>query len=76
MLFPAIPEIIKDFKIDYSTSSWILSGYLITAAVMAPIAGKFFIREMELKRKYRENTSKSYDQDYKEEIKYEIKENK
>jgi MFS family permease len=40
MLFPAIPEIIKDFKIDYSTSSWILSGYLITAAVMAPIAGK------------------------------------
>ena len=40
MLFPAIPEIINDFKIDYSTSSWILSGYLITAAVMAPIAGK------------------------------------
>lgn len=40
MLFSAIPEIINDFKIDYSTSSWILSGYLITAAVMAPIAGK------------------------------------
>ncbi|MEJ7641890.1 MAG: MFS transporter [Candidatus Nitrosocosmicus sp.] len=40
MLFPAIPNIIDDFKIDYSTSSWILSGYLITAAVMAPIAGK------------------------------------
>ncbi|MDQ6724100.1 MAG: MFS transporter, partial [Thermoproteota archaeon] len=40
MLFPAIPDIIKDFKINYNESSWILSGYLITAAVMAPIAGK------------------------------------
>jgi MFS family permease len=40
MLFPAIPNIIKDFKITYDTSSWILSGYLITAAVIAPIAGK------------------------------------
>lgn len=40
MLFPAIPDIINDFKINYDTSSWILSGYLITAAVMAPIAGK------------------------------------
>jgi len=40
MLFPAIPNIINEFKMDYSTSSWILSGYLITAAVMAPIAGK------------------------------------
>ncbi len=40
MLFPAIPDIIKDFGIDYNTSSWILSGYLITATVMAPIAGK------------------------------------
>ncbi len=40
MLFPAIPDIIKDFNINYNESSWILSGYLITAAVMAPIAGK------------------------------------
>ena len=40
MLFPAIPNIIDEFEIDYNTSSWILSGYLITAAVMAPIAGK------------------------------------
>jgi MFS family permease len=40
MLFPAIPDIINNFKINYDTSSWILSGYLITAAVMAPIAGK------------------------------------
>jgi MFS family permease len=40
MLFPAIPDIINDFKSSYSSSSWILSGYLITAAVMAPLAGK------------------------------------
>ena len=40
MLFPAIPDIINTFKINYDASSWILSGYLITAAVMAPIAGK------------------------------------
>jgi MFS family permease len=41
MLFPAIPDIIKEFNSSYSSSSWILSGYLITAAVMAPIVGKF-----------------------------------
>lgn len=40
MLFPAIPDIINNFKINYDASSWILSSYLITAAVMAPIAGK------------------------------------
>jgi MFS family permease len=40
MLFPGIPNIIGDFRIDYNMLSWILSGYLITAAVMAPVAGK------------------------------------
>lgn len=40
MLVPAIPELIKDFDITYSTSSWILTTYLITGAVMTPIAGK------------------------------------
>jgi MFS family permease len=40
MLFPAIPDIIADFKSSYSNSSWVLSGYLITAAVMAPLVGK------------------------------------
>jgi MFS family permease len=39
MLFPAIPHIIKDFKSSYSSSSWLLSGYLITAADMAPLVG-------------------------------------
>ena len=41
MLFPAIPDIMKEFNSSYSSSSWILSGYLITAAVMAPLVGKF-----------------------------------
>ena len=40
MLVPVIPDLIKDFNIPYSTSSWILTTYLITAAVMTPIAGK------------------------------------
>ena len=40
MLVPAIPDLIKDFNISYSTSSWILTTYLITGAVMTPIAGK------------------------------------
>ncbi len=40
MLLPAIPDIIKDFKTNYSTSSWTLSGYLITAAVSTPLIGK------------------------------------
>jgi MFS family permease len=40
MLLPAIPDIIKDFNASYSTSSWILSGYLITAAIVTPLIGK------------------------------------
>ena len=40
MLIPAIPDIIRDFKISYNTSSWILSAYLIAGAVATPIAGK------------------------------------
>jgi MFS family permease len=40
MLIPAIPDLIKDFHISYSTSSWILTSYLIAGAVMTPIAGK------------------------------------
>jgi MFS family permease len=40
MLIPAIPNLIQDFKITYSTSSWILTTYLLTGAVMTPIAGK------------------------------------
>jgi MFS family permease len=40
MLLPAIGDIIRDFDISYSTSSWILTAYLIAGAVMTPIAGK------------------------------------
>src|SRR5260370_6976423 len=40
MLLPAIPEIMHDFKVPYSTSAWIFSAYLIVAAVTTPIAGK------------------------------------
>src|SRR5437899_3171630 len=40
MILPAIPDFIRDFSISYSTSSWILSSYLIAGAVMTPIAGK------------------------------------
>jgi MFS family permease len=39
MLLPAIPEVMQDFKIPYSTAAWIFSAYLIVAAVMTPIAG-------------------------------------
>jgi len=40
MVLPAIPDFIQDFNISYSTSSWILSSYLIAGAVMTPIAGR------------------------------------
>lgn len=40
MLVPAIPDLIKDFAISYSISSWILTTYLIVGAVMTPIIGK------------------------------------
>ncbi len=37
MLIPAIPDIITDFNISFGTSSWILTAYLISGAVMTPI---------------------------------------
>ena len=40
MLTPAIPTLIKEFNVTYGTSSWILTIYLLTGAVMTPIAGK------------------------------------
>src|SRR5690349_24929340 len=40
MLIPAIPDLIKDFKTSYGMSSWILTAYLVSGAVMTPIAGK------------------------------------
>lgn len=32
MILPAIPDLIKDFKISYNTSSWILASFLIAGA--------------------------------------------
>lgn len=40
MLLPAIPDLVNEFEISYNTSSWILTAYLITGAVMTPIVGK------------------------------------
>src|SRR5574338_611187 len=40
MVLPAIPAFIRDFDMPYSTSSWILSSYMIAGAVATPIAGK------------------------------------
>ena len=40
MILPVIPDIIKDFNISYNTSSWILASFLITGAVMTPVAGR------------------------------------
>lgn len=40
MILPAIPDFIRDFGISYSASSWLLSAYIIAAAVMTPIGGR------------------------------------
>ncbi|MRN40793.1 MAG: MFS transporter [Nitrosopumilales archaeon] len=40
MVLPAIPDLIRDFRITYNASSWILASFLITGAVMTPIAGR------------------------------------
>lgn len=40
MLIPALPDLIHEFNVSYSISSWILTAYLIPGAVMTPIAGK------------------------------------
>jgi MFS family permease len=31
MLIPALPDLIDEFSVSYSMSSWILSAYLISA---------------------------------------------
>ena len=40
MLIPAIPDLINEFKVSYGMSSSILASYLVSGAVMTPIAGK------------------------------------
>ena len=40
MLIPAIPDVMREFSIEYSQSAWIFSSFLIVGAVMIPVAGK------------------------------------
>jgi MFS family permease len=40
MVLPAIPDLIRDFRISYNASSWILASFLITGVVMTPIAAR------------------------------------
>jgi MFS family permease len=40
MLIPAIPDVMREFGIEYSQSAWIFSSFLIVGAVMIPVAGK------------------------------------
>lgn len=40
MVSPALPDLIKDFSISYSSASWILTSYLVVSVVTTPILGK------------------------------------
>jgi EmrB/QacA subfamily drug resistance transporter len=40
LVAPALPDITSEFHTTQSTSSWVLTGYLLSASVCTPIAGK------------------------------------
>jgi MFS family permease len=40
MLIAAIPDVMREFSIEYSQSAWIFSSFLIVGAVMILVAGK------------------------------------
>jgi EmrB/QacA subfamily drug resistance transporter len=40
MVTPALPHITAEFNTTSSTSTWILTGYLLSASVCTPLAGK------------------------------------
>ena len=40
LCYYTIRDVIRDFHISYRYTSWILTAYLISGAVMTPIAGK------------------------------------
>ncbi|MGN6559336.1 MAG: MFS transporter [Candidatus Nitrosocosmicus sp.] len=40
MVSPALPDLIKDFNISYSSASWNLTSYLVVAVVTTPILGR------------------------------------
>ncbi|HWT93626.1 MAG TPA: MFS transporter [Solirubrobacteraceae bacterium] len=40
LVAPALPSITKEFGTDSSTSAWVLTGYLLSASIFTPLAGK------------------------------------
>jgi EmrB/QacA subfamily drug resistance transporter len=40
LVAPALPAITKEFGTDSSTSAWVLTGYLLSASIFTPLAGK------------------------------------
>ena len=40
MVAPALPHITREFDTQSSTSAWVLTGYLLSASVCTPLAGK------------------------------------
>src|SRR5262245_12900733 len=40
LILTAIPDFVCAYNFFYSTSSWLLSAYIIAAAVMTPIGGR------------------------------------
>ena len=41
MVAPALPAITEEYGTTTSTSAWVLTGYLLSASVCTPLAGKF-----------------------------------
>src|SRR5688500_4725220 len=40
MVAPALPQITTEFATTSSTSTWVLTGYLLSASICTPLAGK------------------------------------
>ena len=40
MVFPVVPEIAKDYGTSHATATWVLTGFLLSASVCTPLAGK------------------------------------
>ncbi len=40
MVAPALPAITKDYETTASTSTWVMTGFLLSASVCTPLAGK------------------------------------
>jgi EmrB/QacA subfamily drug resistance transporter len=40
LVAPALPSLAKEFDTDTATTAWVLTGYLLSASVFTPLAGK------------------------------------